>query len=154
MDVGNIAPDTIEAVVNSKQSWYAISEFCDRVKAMHQFRSTSDFIQVASTFKRVNNILKAPLEGLVQLELFVTPEESILYKASQQQDPHIQAQLKSGHYISALESIATLRDKVDSLFEKVMINDPDPKVRANRQLLLQQIKHQVLQAADFSEFQD
>ena len=54
-------------------------------------------------------------------------------------------------YVSALESIATLRPEVDAFFDQVMIMDPDPNVRARRLLMLQRIVGTFSGIADFSE---
>jgi glycyl-tRNA synthetase beta chain len=42
---------------------------------------------------------------------------------------------------------------VDAFFEKVTVNDADPKVRANRLALLNRIRAATLEVADFSKIE-
>ena len=54
-------------------------------------------------------------------------------------------------YRPALESIASLRPKVDLFFDKVLVNAPDPKIRQNRLTLLHTLLKEFSTIADFSE---
>jgi len=54
-------------------------------------------------------------------------------------------------YRRALETIASLRPKVDLFFDKVLVNAPDPNVRQNRLALLHAILTESSTIADFSE---
>ena len=47
-------------------------------------------------------------------------------------------EVRGAGYEEALEQVASLRPQVDLFFDKVLVNAPDPKVRANRLTLLQQ----------------
>ena len=51
----------------------------------------------------------------------------------------------------ALETIASLRPKVDLFFDKILVNAPDPNVRQNRLALLHAILTGFSTIADFSE---
>jgi glycyl-tRNA synthetase beta chain len=53
-----------------------------------------------------------------------------------------------------MESLSTLRPAVDAFFDKVKVNDDDPKVRENRLKLLNQIRAATRAVADFSKIQD
>jgi len=44
-----------------------------------------------------------------------------------------------------------LRPAVDAFFDKVLVNDPDPKVRENRLRLLTNLINKFSSIADFSE---
>jgi len=54
-------------------------------------------------------------------------------------------------YRPALESIASLRPKVDLFFDKVLVNAPDAKIRQNRLTLLHTLLAEFSTIADFSE---
>jgi glycyl-tRNA synthetase beta chain len=54
-------------------------------------------------------------------------------------------------YLSALESIASLRPQVDTFFDQVMVMDPDPDVRSRRLLMLERVVDSFSGIADFSE---
>ena len=51
----------------------------------------------------------------------------------------------------ALEAMATLRPEIDAFFDKVMVMDPDPALRAARLALLSGIVRSFSGIADFSE---
>ena len=61
------------------------------------------------------------------------------------------AQQLKQDYTAALEAIASLRPKVDLFFDKILVNDPDEKVRANRLALLNSLLTEFSAIADFSE---
>ncbi len=48
-------------------------------------------------------------------------------------------------------ALAKLREPVDSFFEKVLVNDEDEAVRANRLALLARIRTATGEVADFSK---
>ncbi len=154
IDVGDIPPDIIQSVVQANVSWDNIHNFIDRVKAMNSFRQHADFGNVSTTFKRVSNILKETINGEPKSEAFVCAEEKELWESSNKMEPAIQSHLAKGEFVEALECVAGMRPLVDNLFEKAMINDPDPAIKENRQRLIQKLKSQVSQVADFSALQD
>jgi glycyl-tRNA synthetase beta chain len=53
-----------------------------------------------------------------------------------------------------MEAMAKLRPAVDAFFDKVKVNDDDPKVRENRLKLLNEIRATTRAVADFSRIQD
>ncbi len=57
-------------------------------------------------------------------------------------------------FTSAMGAIAKLRPAVDAFFDKVKVNDDDPKVRENRLKLLNEIRAATRAVADFSKIQD
>jgi glycyl-tRNA synthetase beta chain len=58
---------------------------------------------------------------------------------------------KDADYQKALEDIASLRPKVDTFFDKVLVNAKDEKIRANRLTLLHNLLTEFSTIADFSE---
>ena len=58
---------------------------------------------------------------------------------------------RSRNYRAALEAIASLRPKVDTFFDKVLVNAPEERVRQNRLLLLSSLLTEFSAIADFSE---
>ena len=59
--------------------------------------------------------------------------------------------VKAHDYRTALEAIASLRPAVDLFFDKILVNDPDEKVRQNRLALLNSLLTEFSAIADFSE---
>jgi glycyl-tRNA synthetase beta chain len=113
----------------------------DRLERVSEVRSTDDFEPLAASFKRINNILKqanfAP--GILDVGLLEAGPEAELYNAFWDKD------------FSNLEGIASLRPVVDKFFDKVMVNVPDEKLRANRLTLLHNLLTKFSTIADFSE---
>jgi glycyl-tRNA synthetase beta chain len=52
-----------------------------------------------------------------------------------------------------METLSTLRSAVDAFFDKVKVNDDDPKVRENRLKLLNEIRAATRSVADFSKIE-
>ena len=50
-----------------------------------------------------------------------------------------------------MAALAKLRAPVDAFFDKVLVNDPDPTLRANRLRLLNRIREATRAVADFSK---
>ena len=98
-------------------------------------------------FKRIKNILKQAGEvpaGAPDAALF-TEQETALAAASDATD------VATGTYSERLARVALLRPAVDAFFDKVLVNDPDPKVRENRLRLLTNLINKFSSIADFSE---
>jgi glycyl-tRNA synthetase beta chain len=56
-------------------------------------------------------------------------------------------------FAAAMSAMAKLRPPVDAFFEKVRVNDDDPKVRENRLKLLNEIRSATRAVADFSKIE-
>ena len=94
----------------------------DRLKKIAAVRSSPDFEPLAASFKRINNILRQAnfTPGVLDPSLLEAGPEKELYNAFSEKD------------FSNLEGIAQLRPAVDRFFDKIMVNVPDERLRANR----------------------
>jgi glycyl-tRNA synthetase beta chain len=63
----------------------------------------------------------------------------------------VAARVDEADYKAAMEALTTLRKPVDHFFEAVMVNDEDPKIRANRLNLLANLRDVMHLVADFSK---
>jgi glycyl-tRNA synthetase beta chain len=113
----------------------------DRLNMIADIRSSPDFEPLASSFKRINNILKQAdfKPGVFHVDLVEEGPEKELYEAVESK------------IFGPLEGIATLRPVIDHFFDKIMVNVPDEKVRANRLTLLHNLLAKFSTIADFSE---
>ena len=83
--------------------------------------------------------------GTVNVSLFAEEPERRLHEA-------MSALTLAGlDHRASLERIASLRPAVDAFFDKVLVNAPEPEVRANRLALLARILTEFSTIADFSE---
>ncbi|HPT25094.1 MAG TPA: glycine--tRNA ligase subunit beta [Bryobacteraceae bacterium] len=150
-DIRNFRYDEINAVLAASPANLVDCE--DRLFALRMVRQTENFEPLAGSFKRISNILKqAGLRaGDVRIDLLEHEAEKTLYDEVEQLQPQVQACIASRDYIRALQMIATLRPAVDRFFDDVLVNAPDPGVRANRLSLLGLILNAFSSVADFSE---
>ena len=56
-------------------------------------------------------------------------------------------------FTAAMAALALLRGPIDSFFDKVTVNDPEPAVRARRLNLLARFRDAVNAVADFSKIE-
>ncbi len=124
-----------------------------RVRALDALRREPDFEPLAITFKRVENILKkvdTDKIPYVDESLFEDPSETELFTAVKAVSELVQTLIQGGNYDKALSHIATLRPRVDTLFDDVMVMAEDPGLRQNRIALLSSVSILFKDIADFS----
>jgi glycyl-tRNA synthetase beta chain len=150
-DIRGFAYDEVNAVLAAQSSDLVDVEA--RLIALKQVRQTENFEALAAAFKRIRNILKQAGEysDKVQDALLEAGAERDLYDAMSGVLARVAELRKSDDYIQALTVISTLRPAVDAFFEKVLVNAPDPAVRANRLALLGRLNAQVSSIAELSE---
>jgi glycyl-tRNA synthetase beta chain len=140
--------DEVNAVLASGIGTLADAEA--RLAALAAVRPTENFEPLAASCKRIRNILKqasfTPSQAL-DTDLLEPGPEAGLHAEFER----VRAAAKGASYHAALESIATLRPKVDMFFDKVLVNAKDEHVRANRLTLLHQMLTEFSTIADFSE---
>ena len=149
-----LARDSLDAAAKASTPWHDLVDFVARVEALEARRREPDFADVAATFKRCSNILEGEVAGAVDATLFRHDAERALDAAVTQAEKRLAACLAGRDYVAALAEIGNLRQAVDGLFDAVMVNDPDPALKLNRQRLVQRVIRQVLQLADFSAIQE
>ncbi|MDE3971470.1 glycine--tRNA ligase subunit beta [Glaesserella parasuis] len=149
-----IAVDVIQAVLARRPTRPA--DFDARVRAVSHFRTLDSAEALAAANKRVSNIL-AKVEGEISSEIDRTLLVETEEKALVEQIITLQAELaplfEKGEYQTALDRLAGLREVVDNFFDKVMVNAEDPKLRQNRQSILNNLRNLFLQVADISLLQ-
>lgn len=125
-----------------------------RVEALDDLRKAPDFEPIATTFKRIENIIRKAGQlsvTSVQSDLFEAACESQLQEAVSQVAETIDALAQAGEYEKVLSNIAELRPAVDTFFEDVMVMAEDENVRNNRLALLSTISELFRHIADFSK---
>jgi glycyl-tRNA synthetase beta chain len=123
-----------------------------RALALRDFRASESFERLVLGSKRVMNILKggAP-SGAVDPALLSEPEERELHRAATELGERCGRSLAAGDHRATMECLLELRDPIDRFFDKVLVMDPDERVRANRLSLLQEIAGLFLRFADLSK---
>jgi glycyl-tRNA synthetase beta chain len=131
-----------------------------RVEALAAFLDTDDGKNLLAGTKRASNILaieekrdKRTFDGAPNPALYSLPEEKALANAIDQVKAEASAAVAKEDFGGAMSAMAKLRPAVDAFFDKVKVNDDDPKVRENRLKLLNQIRAATRAVADFSKIE-
>ena len=133
-----------------------------RVKALQEFISTEDGTNLLAGYKRAANILKQSLAqagvsgaempasaGMTDLSL----AEAALQSALDTAEPKAADAIEGERFGDAMAALASLRGPIDTFFDGVMVNDPDPQKRAFRLGLLARFRDAVHRVADFSKIE-
>jgi glycyl-tRNA synthetase beta chain len=125
----------------------------ERVEALQTLRDEPDFLSVASSFKRVTNILAQTSEipDALNPALLTEPAEIELWQVSLRVRPVVE-EARAGHdYVTALRTLASMRKAVDGFFDEVLVMAEDPVMRGNRLALLRQLSGLFLGIADIAQ---
>ena len=123
--------------------WRDLVDLEARLVRVQKLRPTPDFEPLAASFKRIKNILdQAKFTGGGTID----PQ---LMEAGPERDLYDEYRRIAGQPIESV--ISRLRPKVDLLFDKVLVNAPDARVRENRLTLLKTLLAEFSTTADFSE---
>lgn len=142
--------DSIDAVLSAP--WFDMVDAVKRMKALESFKKHPACASLVTAFKRVSNILKGVETGgaLPEPSLFVEPEEKGLYGAWQEVAPVMEGYWKSGEYEKAFETLASIKERIDGFFDKVMVMAEDARLRQNRLALLSSVRELYSKTADLS----
>ncbi len=126
-----------------------------RAEALTAARQSADFAAVCAAFKRIKNILRQADEKGFALgspkDVALAPEARQLADAADTLAPEVALLRGERAYDEALARIATLRPAVDAFFDKVMVLDPDEKIRGAHLGLIDGVLRGFSGIADFSE---
>jgi glycyl-tRNA synthetase beta chain len=127
-----------------------------RVEALGTFLDTEDGKNLLAGTKRAANILAAEekkgtaIAAAVDPALFREPQETALFARLNEAEAQAGGAIESEDFSAAMRALSSLREPVDTFFDKVLVNDEDLAVRANRLALLSRIRAATGQVADFS----
>lgn len=150
------AHDIIDAVFANQDD--DLVRIVNRVKALSDFLKTSDGENLLAGFKRATNILKAEeKKGDLGQNLVVNPQhlkenaEKALFSALQQNDAILTEKLQKEDFAGAMKTLAQSRAPIYDFLDNVLVNDNDQNIRLNRLALLQNLRQQMHQVADFEQ---
>lgn len=129
--------DEIEAGITGE-----VSDIYDsylRIQAIHDSRQSAGFINLATAFKRVKNIIRDQKPGEVNPDFFQDPSEAALWKTLEKNSAAFTHHLAGREYSKCVAILTSFREDVDTFFEKVMVMDKDTAIRTNRVSLLYRI---------------
>jgi glycyl-tRNA synthetase beta chain len=155
--------DLVDAALSagSLLQGYRLISIVDRVESLGKFLDTDDGKNLLAGTKRAANILRIEEKknnkeyyGVQDTTLYRLDEEKTLAKAIDQVKAEAGAAVAKEDFAAAMSAMVKLRPAVDAFFDKVKVNDDDPKVRENRLKLLNEIRAATRAVADFSKIQD
>ncbi len=149
----------LEAVAAS--GWQDVQDFTRRAAAASRLVERADYADLASSFKRVMNILdpsrRAGKAGgqdgagdAIDEQLASLPAEKALRAATKDLSGTLDGALAEGRIDDAFTAIAAVKPAVDRFFEDVLVNAPEPGLAANRKAMLAALGRQFLRLLDFS----
>ncbi len=130
-----------------------------RVEALGEFLSTEDGRNLLAGYKRAANILaiEEKKDGKYSGQGKVMPgdpsEVDALVSALNKAAPDASAALEKEDFAGAMRALSKLRGPVDAFFDKVTVNADDAGARANRLMILSQIRDALGRVADFSKIE-
>ncbi|MEM6370741.1 MAG: glycine--tRNA ligase subunit beta [Myxococcota bacterium] len=140
-----VGADVVEAVLTANADDLVQAEARARALTRVRVEASEEFEAVATTFKRVSNILKqdgGPPVGEVDPSRFEDEAERALHAMNAQVAERVAQASTEGAYDAALSEIGLLRPVVDRFFDEVMVLAEDPTLRSNRVRLVRDT-HQI-----------
>jgi glycyl-tRNA synthetase beta chain len=145
------ARDEVEAVLGQRPP---LADAVPRVQAVAEFRRLPEADSLAAASKRARNILRKEKFSAVRApspELLVEDAEKDLARAIVDVRGKIDAHFDRRQFVDCLSTLAGMRPKVDTFFDKVLVNAEDPKIRENRLALLSELDYLFNRVADISK---
>lgn len=157
-NIKNLNINFLNAVFNQKN--YNLYDLDLRLKALIEFSSMEGFDSLVVANKRIVNLLDKLVptfltncsnNKIINIKLFKTEEEQLLYQGLTELQEIIQPLLKAKNYSLVLRNFITLIPLIDSFFDNVMVMVSDEKLKNNRICLLSNLKILFSQVAQFDK---
>ncbi|HEX7054184.1 MAG TPA: glycine--tRNA ligase subunit beta [Burkholderiales bacterium] len=124
-----------------------------QLEAVRAFAALPEAESLAAANKRIGNILRQAKDvpNGYRIEAMTAAEETALATAYDLRKKEVEDAFDRGDYTGALKALAALKAPVDAFFDKVMVMDKDPRVRANRIGFLATLHGTMNRVADLSK---
>lgn len=123
---------------------FGIQESFDKIEALGAYINDENIKSIISTFKRVANISDSN-ETSINTSLFEEYERNLHEKLLSHKS------MTFNTYKDELESLFTLKESLDSMFENVLVNSEDTALRNNRVALVRLVFDEFLKFGDMRE---
>lgn len=149
--------DLIDAVITPKAD--DLGAIVRRVQALGAFLDGEDGRNLLAGARRAANILAAEEKKGTAVAAGVDPSllreeaEKTLSAAVDRAEADAGKAIGGEDFSAAMSALSGLREPVDLFFERVLVNDEDTAVRANRLALLARIRAATGRVADFSRIE-
>jgi glycyl-tRNA synthetase beta chain len=165
-----ISTEMFDAVLAARPS--SLLDLDARLRALVGFVARAEGASLAGANKRISNILRkseavasaalsagAPSGDAAAADSALPAVDPLLLREDAERALHrdlaalreqVESAVAARDYAAALDLLAGLSLAVDTFFERVMVNDPDPALRRNRLALLAQLRALFAGIADIS----
>lgn len=141
--------DVIDAVLSS--DIHDISDMHTRAVELNNWLQKDELVEMLTAFNRVSTLAQKATSSEVDEHLLKEQAEINLYNEFKATKLNVQSLLNDRNYSQALDSFASLRPVIDSMFDSVMVMDKDEVIKNNRLALLKQIYDTMLKICDLSK---
>lgn len=141
--------DVVDAVLSSE-----IEDVLDiKLKAdeLNSWLDKDELVEILTAFNRVSTLAEKANSTNVDDSLLKEDAEKDLYKEFTKVETRVIEFVKCKEYEKALDEFSSLKNKVDNLFDNVMIMDKDEAIKNNRLSLLNKIYKTMLTICDLSK---
>ena len=147
-----IPGDVVDAAINNSSTSVNLLGIDDVVRTLQSFRNGPAARSIIAANKRVTNFLKkaGPSDLASSFDATVATNEAEIELGHALTELDLSKSKGAG---AKLEKLAVLQEPIDHFFDEVMVMAEDESVRKNRLGLLQKLRQQFLEVADFSLLQ-
>lgn len=145
----DIRYDVVDAVISSDVN--DVYDMYCRALALNNWLDRDELVEMLTAFNRVSTLAQKAESDKVDESLLKEDAERKLYSEFVDVKEKVEALISDKKYSVALETFASLRPVIDSLFDSVMVMDNDEVIKNNRLGLLKQIYDTMLKICDLSK---
>lgn len=143
--------EAVEAVTSVQ--FDDVNDSLQKIQSLIDIRGEEAFSVLAASFKRIRNIIKENCETAIDEALLSETAEKELASVFNDVSAAVHPLLEKRDYSGALSAMLALKGPVDEFFDRVMVMDENPAIRANRLNLLTAIATLFLRVGDISKMQ-
>ena len=134
--------DVMDAVLKGRTGGtFSITDLFSRMKALQAVTYQEDFDPLLAGFKRAHQLVKKEQWTIrdVKPELLIHQSEYALMQVMTMAQETVARSMAAMDYPKVLHKLIELKIPIDAFFDGVLVNAPEPALRANRLSLLRQV---------------
>ena len=139
--------DLINAVCSVGDPLASINSTRDKIKSINEYylHKKDKFVPFLISAKRLVRIVEPNTNGSIDMKSLTTEYEKQLLSRFDEIEKK-----QHKNYEDFLHELSTLTDIINTFFDKILVNDPDPKIKQARQSLLKKGKELFEKICDFN----
>ncbi len=148
--------DVMDAVLKGRPvDQFSMTDLFSRMEALQAMTHLEEFDPLMVGFKRAHRLVEKEqwTSHDVNPDLLVHQSEQALIQVIDLAQETVAASIAEMDYSRALRTLIELKTPIDGFFDGVLVNAPEPDVRANRLSLLRKVDELFLGIGDLSQIQ-